>query len=1804
MHDPLQSSVEVYLSRRKSRSVFRKFVRVMSCIVAFVTTYALILPAITLEQTTFCQLDDHTHEESCYQKQIETHNLICTVGAELHIHQDSCLDEEGSLICGQADYIIHSHNDLCRNEAGELICSLPEHSVHTHDQSCYITPEPIPHVHRELCLVDVKGELTCTLEVSPGHKHTESCYQATSELLCTKTEGHFHGESCYIDQLVCGISTEPHAHSASCFTTGAQICTIPENHVHQGDCLERYMVCGQTEVDHVHNEECEEGCGLGHHHSDGCYGSRVVCSVQEGHTHGDSCYDMQLVCGKEAGEVHEHFESCYSDYKLLSCTLDENHIHVKGCYRQELACQTPESEGHDHEDPCYAWNQENGCGMEEGDPEPVEPELSCKEPTAISHDHDETCIEIQLVDAEPICGEEHEHTYTCYGVSCELQEHTHSLQCYSDPEADVESQQVWEAAVNHVSLTGDWYLDVIAIAESQLGYTESERNYQVLEDHTIRGYTRYGAWYGTPYEEWSATFAAFCLRFAGVDTIPAHASADRWLEALRELDFYVAAEETQPMPGCLVFLDGDGDGVADRVGIVAAVTEASEHMGAEIKTIEGDSENTVRYVRYAIGRSEILGYGFFQEQQVEGEIPEEMPDPLLEILICGIPSHIHEQACCDENDILLCTVQAHAHTVSCVDASSPVGYARHASQMTRARFAARNQGGIQYHDDVSALLSGIVILGADNHVVYNSNEPGTGSMEVTLGDMYTVELTFNEDSTDQFGTEQLHYTIPSYLATDAVSNGVILDGDGNLVATYTIIGNQLLVTPAGTDNFFEVHNDASFRIQFDAEAVFESDSEELNIDFNGQYSVTIKTNENGTLIPQKELVEFDPIARTLTFKCTTTAHGGRVNLSVISDYWWASGLGDTDVVISPDSLTLTDSHGNDVTNQWNIVINYRSDIWMQPWQPYYMDHGESITMTYQVQLSHDLTANFNYENTFYNYGAFESTPLEVTSSVRTPIAFTNIEKEGHYVAEDVNGVAVDALEWTVSVGNQNLEEIIITDQLSERQTFCQHQPMLIKARRPDAAEKEYIYIDWDQIDVDETNSRFVLTLPQGYSEYELIYYSHYQLEENGPSIQPFENTVTTNVYIGDRPTSDTAGVGVLSVLPRIDKQIEASDEDWVTFTIDCFMPAGLYDRTSVHLYDTLASWGDTDGFVSQNPANLTVTVTPVEGEPYELQPYVGQASAENTYLIDYDGQSFTMFFNTDQPQSGTSVWKCNVDSTLTVSYKVSLDSLMLDSWGGDPTEETLYQFLKRTGQGIDNNAQLNYSPTDYVSDSVHYNLPKEAIPPLRKTGTPVIDQDGVYEYSVWFNAGEDVNSIFPLIQEYGYYKNDVSDLILTDVYDSELEYVEGSLQASIWGYWNHKELVLTYKLPDGSNPLLEMIQDGKRTRMTVRASELIGQEGSNWLTGKSLMYALENLPEGYQYEFTYKLRVKEDVKDTSTEGVLYLDNVAEVSWTESGEPKTTGPAYSQVTYDTGILDKSMERLNDDSNLVSFTIIINHNALDLAPDSDTYILHDTMSSNLMLVYTSLEIEFLDEQGSVVGFRTPEQCGFAYNPDKNRMTFTLPDSQIIRLKYNCRVNGTGGDTVDVGNVVQLEGYSEIQDVVDTKFQVREHTGNADASSKRFVLQKQDAYSFEVLPGVSFDLYGDTYRAGSKTIHAGGKTLYYYETFTTDYNGMVMIAESQLSAEHLYALVEVAPLPGYLPAKEPFLFYMEHPPTGVQTQIQSIVEGALVVIQNVPVSYTLPKTGGAGTHWFVLGGLALCLLALAYEYRRRRRKDLWSP
>ena len=138
MPKKLLPEAEQYAKQNHQRRIWRKFVRFMACIVVFCTTYALILPAITMEKK--CELEEHTHSEICYSK-ITTElisELTCAYESlDVHVHTQDCYDGENLQVCGSADYLVHEHDASCTDATGAIVCQLPEVKEHEHSDDCY-----------------------------------------------------------------------------------------------------------------------------------------------------------------------------------------------------------------------------------------------------------------------------------------------------------------------------------------------------------------------------------------------------------------------------------------------------------------------------------------------------------------------------------------------------------------------------------------------------------------------------------------------------------------------------------------------------------------------------------------------------------------------------------------------------------------------------------------------------------------------------------------------------------------------------------------------------------------------------------------------------------------------------------------------------------------------------------------------------------------------------------------------------------------------------------------------------------------------------------------------------------------------------------------------------------------------------------------------------------------------------------------------------------------------------------------------------------------------------------------------------------------------------------------------------------------------------------------------------------------------------------------------------------------------------------------------------------------------------------
>ena len=523
---------EKYTKVHKRKRLRHRVVTVLAGVVVFCTTYALILPAITLEKQ--CDIPEHTHTDACYAQvtSVEKRVPVCSAETlEIHRHTADCYDADGNPTCGYADFVVHSHDSRCYDETGNLWCPLPEIEAHRHTADCYALPEE--HTHAEGCYTSVRGDLVCG-----EHVHTDACYTETAVLTCglEESEEHRHDESCYETsrERTCGIDSD-HSHTDACYEWEQVLsCDLPTE---PAEDAQPVLVCTKPEI-------------VLHRHTPDCFDA-----------------DGNLICGQTQILEHRHSDACFEtvaepvDTGTLTCT-DTAHVHTARCYGTwELVCGQEE---HTHSEACTQNEQEETvfCGKD-------------------AHTHGEACRD---ENGELVCGTE---------------EHTHSLACYADPGADVETAELWEQTFAGVTLTGNWRQDTLAIAETQLGYAESTKNYVVAEDgETVKGYTRYGAWCGEPYGDWNVMFLTFCLHYAGVEGVDRDCGG--WVTSWA--DAFEPAQSHTPAVGDLVLFDRDGDGTADRAGLVAQITDSG------FAAMEGDAEDAVRLLTYGADDPGILGY--------------------------------------------------------------------------------------------------------------------------------------------------------------------------------------------------------------------------------------------------------------------------------------------------------------------------------------------------------------------------------------------------------------------------------------------------------------------------------------------------------------------------------------------------------------------------------------------------------------------------------------------------------------------------------------------------------------------------------------------------------------------------------------------------------------------------------------------------------------------------------------------------------------------------------------------------------------------------------------------------------------------------------------------------------------------------------------------------------------------------------------------------------------------------------------------------------------------------------------------
>ncbi len=293
---------------------------------------------------------------------------------------------------------------------------------------------------------------------------------------------------------------------------------------------------------------------------------------------------------------HVHDEECTQ--KVLVCTLDEGETYVLATQEnttkesQELIAITTEAESTTAE--LVSSEQEDLS----------EAESTAEEAAAAEETTAQELTTEEVTEAPSVTSQPHVHTDECYEITytCGLDDHIHIDTCYSNSTADVESASDWEKTMLGIEKTGDYNLDLVSVAKSQLDYAESTDNFKLDESGVRRGYTRYGEWFGNPYSKWSAMFVSFCLYYSGIsdEMAPYNSGTQTMLDSWNSLGIYQTADSLTPVSGDVVFLGNE-----EKCSYVGIITEVSD---SAVKLIYG-GDTVVKEIEVGFDSGEILGYG-------------------------------------------------------------------------------------------------------------------------------------------------------------------------------------------------------------------------------------------------------------------------------------------------------------------------------------------------------------------------------------------------------------------------------------------------------------------------------------------------------------------------------------------------------------------------------------------------------------------------------------------------------------------------------------------------------------------------------------------------------------------------------------------------------------------------------------------------------------------------------------------------------------------------------------------------------------------------------------------------------------------------------------------------------------------------------------------------------------------------------------------------------------------------------------------------------------------------------------------
>lgn len=207
----------------------------------------------------------------------------------------------------------------------------------------------------------------------------------------------------------------------------------------------------------------------------------------------------------------------------------------------------------------------------------------------------------------------------------------------------------------------------------------------------------------------------------------------------------------------------------------------------------------------------------------------------------------------------------------------------------------------------------------------------------------------------------------------------------------------------------------------------------------------------------------------------------------------------------------------------------------------------------------------------------------------------------------------------------------------------------------------------------------------------------------------------------------------------------------------------------------------------------------------------------------------------------------------------------------------------------------------------------------------------------------------------------------------------------------------------------------------------------------------------------YQALVSKDVLEPGK--TKNFDNKAIFSFGSDGE-NNWGPVVASTAITSDVLEKT--GASDGGDCIEYTVNINKQGYDLVPKSDTIVLSDTPDSRTSFLPRSVKL--LDAAGNDISTEVRDSV------TDGVVSFTLPDSKPVVLKYSVKMKGDVGTVLtDVSNSISLNGKSGVVSGNKANYKINASKASGGGSKNFLYINKFDKdNSAKVLEGAKFALY----------------------------------------------------------------------------------------------------------------------------------------